>query len=188
MNFLGRPQVITNNCGIQSNDINHGIPLRLSRVLMELHKKFSILPLINSDCISKIGLFHRRHLCSNMSAQNSFLAFIKFIIVEFSWETVVLSPEDWTGFDVAFHFTSLQVLMTHCILSPGTSPSELALKQTQASRIIKYDYIHEQWNASASLISLEDTVFSTSWSKINVSCLFISGFGSLSSEGVFSGP
>lgn len=100
--------------------------------------------------------------CVQACQLRTLLAFIKFIIVEFSWETVVLSPEDWTGFDVAFHFTSLQVLMTHCILSPGTSPSELALKQTQASRIIKYDYIHEQWNASASLILLEDTVFSTS--------------------------
>lgn len=48
-----------------------------------------VLALINSDCISQNGLFHWKHLCSNMSSQDSFLAFIKFIIAEFSRETVV---------------------------------------------------------------------------------------------------
>lgn len=48
-----------------------------------------VLALINSDCISQNGLFHWKHLHSNMSAQDSLLAFITLIIAEFSWETVV---------------------------------------------------------------------------------------------------
>lgn len=83
-----------------------------SRHPVSICNSIKILPvwaLINSDCILQNDWFHWKHLCSNMSVQDSLLVFIRFKIAKFSWEMVVsllLSPEVSMGFDVAFHFTS----------------------------------------------------------------------------------
>ena len=163
-----------------------------SRHPVSICNSIKILPvwaLINSDCILQNDWFHWKYLCSNMSVQDSLLAFIRFIIAKFSWEMVVsllLSPEVSMGFDVAFHFTSSSNDSLHSFPQnlPSVYPQSMLSCWHKPWESISMTVFMNSGTLQPLLCHWETLSCLQSWSKMNVSCT--SGLGFLSSEGIFS--